>query len=75
MLSFTFPKRSLIKLQIPSFHRDQNSKGDGKLIYVKQGIMAKRLENLENKLSETICIEITISKKKLYALFAYRPAK
>ena len=37
--------------------------------------MAKRLENLETKLSETICIEITISKKKLCALFAYRPPK
>ena len=50
-------------------------KGGGKLVYVKQGIIAKRLENLETKFSETICIELTVSKKKSCALFAYRPPK
>ena len=45
------------------------------MVYVKQGIIAKRLENLETKFSETICIELTISKKKWCALFAYRPPK
>ena len=28
------------------------------MVYVKQGIIAKRLENLETKFSETICIEL-----------------
>ena len=48
----------LENLQFPPFRRDQNSKGGGKLVYVKQGIIAKRLENLGTKFSETICIEL-----------------
>ena len=65
----------LENFQFPPFRRDQNSKGGGKLVYVKQGIISKRSENLETKFSETICIELTISKKKWCALFAYRPPK
>ena len=38
------------------------------------GIIVKRLENLKSKFSETICIEL-FKKKKLRALFAYRPPK
>ena len=34
-----------------------------KLVYVKQGIIAKRFENLENMTCETICIKLTVSKK------------
>ena len=45
------------------------------MVYVKQGIITKTLENLETTFSETICIELTISKKKWYALFAYRAPK
>ena len=45
------------------------------MVYVKQGIIAKRLENLEDKFSETVCIELTIFKEKLFALFAYRLPK
>ena len=48
----------LENFQFPPFRRDQNSKGGGKLVYVKQGIIAKRLENLGTEFSETICIEL-----------------
>ena len=61
--SFPNPQIILEYFQFPSFRRDQNSKGGGKLVYVKQGIIAKRLENLETKFSETIYIELPISKK------------
>ena len=73
--SFPNSQFTLENFQFPPFRRDRNSKGGGKLVYVKQGIIAKRLENLETKFSETICIELTISKKKWCALFAYRPPK
>ena len=62
--SFRDSQFVLEHFQFPSFHRDQNSKGGGKLVYVKQGIIAKRLENLETNFSVTVCIELTISKKK-----------
>ena len=38
-----------------------------------RGLITKRLENLETKLSETICLELTVSNKKWFILFAYRP--
>ena len=55
------------------FSRDRNSKGGGKIVYVRQGLITKRLKNFESKTIETICIELTISKKKWCILFAYRP--
>ena len=65
-LDDSFPNSQFIlkNFQIFPFSRDRNSKGDGKLVYVKQGISAKRLENLETKFYESICIELIISKKK-----------
>ena len=76
-LDDSFPNSQFIleNLQSPPFRRDRKSKWGGKLICVKQGIIAKRLENLETKFSETVGIELTISKKKWCSLFAYRPRK
>ena len=73
-LDDSFPNSEFIleNSQFPSFRGDRTSKGGGK---VKQGIIAKRLENHETKFSETTCIELTISKKKWCALFAYRLPK
>ena len=58
MASFPNSQFNLENFQFPPLRRDRNSKGGGKLVYVKQGIIAKRLENLETKFSETICIEL-----------------
>ena len=76
-LDDSFPNSQFIleSFQFPPFRRDWNSKGGGKLAYVKRGIVAKRLKNLGTKFSETICIEQIIFKKKWCALFAYRPPK
>ena len=35
--------------------------------------MAKRLVNFKGNTSETICIEVTISRKKWCIIFVYRP--
>ena len=42
-------------------------------MYVKKGLIAKRILEYENVNIETICIEITISKRKWCLTFAYRP--
>ena len=47
--------------QFPSFRKDGNKYGGGKMVYIKDGIIAKCLENLEG--NETICLELTTSKK------------
>ena len=59
--------------QFPPFLKDRNNYGGGKMVYIRDGILAKRLENLEGKHSETICLELTVSKKKWCITFAYRP--
>ena len=43
------------------------------MVLVRNSIITKRLKSLEGKKSETICIEVFISKKKWYITFAYRP--
>jgi len=45
------------------------------MVFVKNGLITKRLENFELHESETICLELTISGKKWFLAFAYRPPK
>ena len=59
--------------QYPTFRKDRNKNGGGKIVYVKEGLIAKRTLEYENVNTETICIEITISKRKWCLTFAYRP--
>ena len=57
----------------PPYRRDRDNHGGGKMVFIREGFTTKRLENLETKLSETICLELTASNKKCFTLFAYRP--
>ena len=62
----------------PPFRRDRPSKsvrsfGGGKLVFAKDGLIVKRLTELETPTAETICLELQISKRKWFIVFAYRP--
>ena len=59
--------------QFPPFRRDRNKFGGGKIVYVKDGLIANRLTEFETAESETICLELTISNKKCFLMFVYRP--
>ena len=59
--------------QYPAFRKDRNKNDGRKIVYVKEGLIAKRVLEYENVNIETICIEITISKRKWCLTFAYRP--
>ena len=48
----------------PPYRRDRDNHGGGKMIFIREGLSTKRLENLGTKLSETICLELTVSNKK-----------
>ena len=63
-LDNSFPNSQFIleNFRFPPFRRYWNSKGGGNLVYVKQGKTTKRLESLETKFSETICIELSPRK-------------
>ena len=52
--------------QFPPFRRDRNSKGGGKLGFVKNGLTAKRVK--ETNLSGTICIEFNFEEKVVYSI-------
>ena len=56
-----------------AFRKNCNKNGGRKIVYVKEGILAKRILEYQNINIETICIEITISKRKWCLTFAYRP--
>ena len=58
--------------QFPPPKRDRNSKGGGKMVFVR-GFIVKETKNFETKNTETICLELTIVKRKWCILFAYRP--
>ena len=59
--------------QFLPFRRDRNSKGGEKIVFVREGLIAKQMKNFETKNAETICLELTIVEKKWCILFAYRP--
>ena len=43
------------------------------MVFIREGVITTRLENLETKLSKTISLELTVSNKKWFTLFEYRP--
>ena len=43
------------------------------MIFIREGLIAKRSYAYEDNTSKTICLEVTISKKKWCITFAYRP--
>ena len=45
------------------------------MVFIRKELLAKRLEDFETKSTETICIELVISKRKWYIIFTYRPPK
>ena len=53
--------------------RDRDKSGGGLIEFVKKVIITKRFKDLETNLSETICTEITISKKRWFCMSVYRP--
>ena len=59
--------------QFPPFREDRKYGGGGKIVYVKDGLIVNRLTEFETNISESICLELTISKKKWFIMFAYRP--
>ena len=69
---------ALENYQYPPFRRDRKAKqnchyGGGKLVFIKEGLICNRLTNFETPNAETIALELTLSKRKWFIIFAYRP--
>ena len=74
-LDDSFPDHQFKKVgyQFPPFRRDRNKFGGGKIVHVKNGLIVKRLNDFEIKVSETSSLELTTSNKKWFIMFAHRP--
>ena len=48
------------RYQFPPFRKDKNKHGGGKIVYVRNGIIAKTIKRFEEGFGETICLEFTI---------------
>ena len=59
--------------QFPPFRKDRNKFEGGKIVYVKDGLIVKRVNDFETNISETISLELTISNQKWFIMFGYRP--
>ena len=57
----------------PPFRRDRNKFEGGKIVYVKDGFIVKRLNDFETNVADTISLKLTLSNKKLFIMFVYRP--
>ena len=59
--------------QFPAFRRDTDKHGGGKVVFVKKGLIVNRIKELETNKLETVCLELTISNKKWFIMYTYRP--
>ena len=58
----------------PLFRQNCDKNGGRKFsIFIKRGLIAKRLHALEDSTSQTIWLVVAISKKEWCVTFAYRP--
>ena len=44
----------------PPYRRDRNAHGGGKIVFVRQGLISRRITEFENPDLEDICIELTL---------------
>ena len=50
--------------QFPLLRKYRDSKAGGKIVFVREGIVAKSLSHIESPSIESYCIKLTISKRK-----------
>ena len=76
-LDETFPDAQFLieNYQFPPLEETKIKKGGGKMVFIRKELLAKRLEDFETKSTETICIELLISKRNWCIIFTYRPPK
>ena len=59
--------------QHPLSRKDRNKNGGGKVVFIKEGLITKRLNDFWRDISETFCLEVMILKKIWFITYVYRP--
>ena len=44
------------------YRQDRNKNGGSKIVFKREGLITKRLNAFEGDISETMCLEVTMSK-------------
>ena len=64
---------TLKDISTPYLGEIERKKSGGKIIFIREGLIAKKLYAYEDTTSKTICLEVTISKMNWCITFAYIP--
>ena len=74
-IRFFLPRWSIWnpRSSIPTYRKERNKNGGGKIVFRRKGLITKRLKIFEGDISETICLQVTISKKVWFITYVYRP--
>ena len=58
--------------QYPQYRKDRNKYGGGKNAFLREGLRARRIRDFEVDTTGTIFLELTLSKKIWFIVFAYK---
>ena len=61
--SFPDSQFKIDNYQYPPFRRDRNSKGGGKIVYVRQGLITKRLKKMNLKVLKLFALSLQSLRK------------
>ena len=69
-LDDSFPDAQFIEnYHFPPFRKDRNSNCGGKMVFIRKELIAKQIKHFQINSTETICIELIISKKEMVHYF------
>ena len=57
--------------QYPLYRKDRNKNDGSKIVFIMEDLITKRLKVFEGDISETIFLEVTISKKVWFITYIY----
>ena len=66
------PQLKVSGYQNPQYRKDRNKCGGGKNAFLTEGLITRRISNFEGDTTGTIFLELTLSQKIWFIVFAYR---
>ena len=70
--SYHDPQLKISGYQYPPYRKNRNKYGGGKIVFLREALMAKRVRDFEGDTTEIICLELTTCKKIWCIIFACR---
>ena len=67
------PQLKISGYQYPLYHTDRNNFSGGKIVFLREGLTARKPRDFERDTTEAIFLELAISNKTWFFIFACRP--